>query len=98
MCFTFKKNSKQTKKPVNCFLQDYASVGIQSLQTSIEIKLPKPMAQTIEVHSLSHEQVFLYVQLKLFQSSVDGLLIFFGCEFCHSLFHILMIKSSYWVD
>ena len=37
--FTFKKNNKQTKKPVNCFLQDDASAGIQSLQTSIEIKL-----------------------------------------------------------
>ena len=35
MCFTFKKNNKQTKKPVNCFLQDDASAGIQSLQTSI---------------------------------------------------------------
>ena len=22
MCFTFKKNNKRTKKPVNCFLQD----------------------------------------------------------------------------
>ena len=39
MRFTFKKNNKQTKKPVNCFLQDDASAGIQSLQTSIEIKL-----------------------------------------------------------
>ena len=39
MCFTFKKNNKHTKKPVNCFLQDDASAGIQSLQTSIEIKL-----------------------------------------------------------
>ena len=37
--FTFKKNNKQTKKPINCFLQDDASAGIQSLQTSIEIKL-----------------------------------------------------------
>ena len=47
MCFTFKKNNKQTKKPVNCFLKDDASAGIQSLQTSIEIKLPKPMERTI---------------------------------------------------
>ena len=39
MRFTFKKNNKQTKKPVNCFLQDDASAGMQSLQTSIEIKL-----------------------------------------------------------
>ena len=31
MCFTFKKNNKQTKKPVNCFLQDDANAGIQSL-------------------------------------------------------------------
>ena len=32
----------QTKKPVNCILQDDASAGIQSLQTSIEIKLTVP--------------------------------------------------------
>ena len=47
MCFTFKKNNKHTKKPVNCFLQDDASAGIQSLQTSIETKLPKPMERTM---------------------------------------------------
>ena len=35
MCFIFKKNNKQTKKPVNRFLQDDTGVGIQSLQTSI---------------------------------------------------------------
>ena len=39
MCFTFKKDYKQTKKPVNRFLQDDASAGILSLQISIEIKL-----------------------------------------------------------
>ena len=39
MCLTFKKNNKQTKKPVNRFLQDDASAGIRSLQASIEIKL-----------------------------------------------------------
>ena len=39
MCLTFKKNNKQTKKPVNRFLQDDANAGIRSLQTSIEIKL-----------------------------------------------------------
>ena len=41
MCFTFKKHNKQTNKPINRFLQDDASAGIQSLQTSIEIKLSK---------------------------------------------------------
>ena len=39
MCLTFKKNNKQTKKYVNHFLQDDASAGLRSLQTSIEIKL-----------------------------------------------------------
>ena len=39
MCLTFKKNNKQTKKYVNRFLQDDASAGLRSLQTSIEIKL-----------------------------------------------------------
>ena len=47
MCFTFKKNNKQTKKLVNRFLQDNASVGIRSPQTSIEIKLPKSMERTL---------------------------------------------------
>ena len=36
--------------------------------------------------------------LKLFQSLVDGLLIFFAFELYYSLFHILMIKSSNRVD
>ena len=39
MCFTFKKNNKWTEKLVNPFLQDGASAGIRSLQTSIAIKL-----------------------------------------------------------
>ena len=39
MCFTFKKNNKQTEKLVNRFLHFDASSGIRSLQTSIEIKL-----------------------------------------------------------
>ena len=39
MCFTFKKNNKWTKKPANRFLQDSASAGIRSLQTSIVRKL-----------------------------------------------------------
>ena len=34
MCFTFKKINKQTKKPMNRFLQDGASAGIRSLQIS----------------------------------------------------------------
>ena len=35
---------------------------------------------------------------KLFQSSVDGHITFFGFKLYYSLFNILMIKSSYWVD
>ena len=50
--FLFKSN-KQTKKPVNCFLHDDASASIQSLQTAIEIKLPKPMERTIEYGRLA---------------------------------------------
>ena len=50
MCFTFKKKNKQTKKPVNRFLQDDASAGIRSLQTSIEIKLPKSMERTLDTN------------------------------------------------
>ena len=50
MCFTFKKNNKQTKKPVNRFLQDDAIAGIRSLQTSIEIKLcQNPMERTLNI-------------------------------------------------
>ena len=52
----------------------------------------------LEVHSLSSDQVFLSIQLKTFQSSVDGLLKYFAFELYCSLFHIIMIKSSYWVD
>ena len=38
MCFTFAKNNKQTKKPVNYCLQDAASAGIWSPQTCISAK------------------------------------------------------------
>ena len=45
MCFTFKKNNKQTK----IFFQDDASAGIQCLQTSDEKKtLPKPLERTVQ--------------------------------------------------
>ena len=47
MCFAIKESNKWTKKPVNHFLQDGASAGIRSLQTSISNKtLPNVMEQT----------------------------------------------------
>ena len=54
MCFTFKKNNKQTKKPVNCFLQDDASAGIQSLQTSIVTKLQETDCRGVNLEQKSH--------------------------------------------
>ena len=39
MCFTFKKNNKQTTETINCFLKDDTNAGVQALQTSIKIKL-----------------------------------------------------------
>ena len=47
MCFIFKENNKQTRKPVNRVLQDDASASIRSLQTSTEIKLLKYMERTL---------------------------------------------------
>ena len=44
MCFTFKKSNKQTKKPVNCFLQDDASAGMQSVTSYQLITLNEIMA------------------------------------------------------
>ena len=58
MCFTFKKNNKQTKKPFNCFLRDDASVSIQSLQTSIEIKLCQNLWNWLE--AVDSQAVFRY--------------------------------------
>ena len=51
MCLTFKpKTINRQRNPLTVFLQDDASAGIRSLQTSIEIKtLPKPMEQTIAI-------------------------------------------------
>ena len=60
MYFTFKKNNKQTKKPVNCFLQDDASAGIQSLQTSIEIKLCQNPWNDYRCHFLAVEEKFSF--------------------------------------
>ena len=64
MCFTFKKNNKQTKKPVNCFLQDDASAGIQSLQTSIEIKLcQNPGDRLYFVFDIKFDELFEHKDL-----------------------------------
>ena len=57
MCFTFKKNNKRTKKPVNCFLQDGASVGMGSLQTS----LPNAMEWTL----VNENGILIYKNLSL---------------------------------
>ena len=54
MCFTFKKNNKQTKKPVNCFLQYDASAGIQSLQTSIVTKLCQNPGDRLYIYQKIH--------------------------------------------
>ena len=53
MCFTFKK--KGTKIPVNRFLQDGASAGLQSLQTCIVIKLSKGHGKAILITRLDEE-------------------------------------------
>ena len=50
----------------------------------------------LEVHSLSSDQLFFH--FNSIQSLVDELLKFFAFELYYSLFHILLIKSSYWVD
>ena len=54
----------------------------------------------LEVYSLSSDQVFLSVQLKTLQkfSGWTFKFNFFAFELYYSSFHILMIKSSYWVD
>ena len=74
MCFSFKKNNKQTKKPVNCFLQDDTSASLQSLQTSIEIKLcQKPMERTI-VEIISASPKVGVTASKLVPRKKDGVL------------------------
>ena len=53
----------------------------------------------LEVHSLSSDQVFHSIRLKTF-SKFSGwtFKFFFAFELYYSLYHILMIKSSYRVD
>ena len=59
MSFSFKKNNKKTKKPDNRFLQDDASAGIQSLQTSIEIKLiAYSIVEILNFESLIKRKIF----------------------------------------
>ena len=75
MCFTFKKNNKQTKEPVNCFLQDHASAGIQSLQTSIETKLcQKPMERTITQDNtkMTYSKAAIVLQPSSFCDTIAG--------------------------
>ena len=47
MCFTFTKNKKRAKKPLNRFFQDGESDGIRSLQISIVVKL----CQKLQLHN-----------------------------------------------
>ena len=52
----------------------------------------------LEVHSLSSDQVLLSIQLETFLKSNLLTFKFFSFELYFSIFHILMIKSSYRVD
>ena len=61
MYLTFKKNNKQTKKPVNRFLQDDASAGIRSLQTSIEIKLCQEFMERTTIWSHVGQPRILFI-------------------------------------
>ena len=73
MCFTFKKNNQQTKKPVNRFLQDDASAGKRSLQTSIELNLLKRMNNHLIMFDM--DKTTLHSKLKetfTFESSRDS--------------------------
>ena len=54
----FKKNNKRTKKPVNRFLQDGASAGIRSLQTSIVIKLCQSQGMKFNLRLFTHVGFF----------------------------------------
>ena len=66
MCFTFKENNKWTKKPVNHFLQDGASAGIRSLQTSICNKtLPKVMERALVEIKLTFPEFHFETEAKV---------------------------------
>ena len=65
MCFTFKKNNKQTKKPINRFLQDDVSAGILSLQTSIEIKFCLSMEWTLVNGLYAHIKVESFTSIRV---------------------------------
>ena len=72
MCLTFKKNNKQAKKPVNRFLQDDAVAGIQSLKTSIDIKLCQNPWNGLYVHYIIKSLLFLEHLTDLCHSNIVG--------------------------
>ena len=59
------KNNKQTKKAINCFLQDgaRANAGIRSLQTCIVVKLCQTSGNGLQVFCESF-LLNLYVHFK----------------------------------
>ena len=67
MCFTFKKNSKWTKKPVNCFLQDDASAAIRSLQTCIVTKLCRTPGNGLQL--IKYQNTIRNAKISLHQES-----------------------------
>ena len=52
----------------------------------------------LEVHSLNSDRILFSIQLKTFSKFSGWTFIMFAFELYHSLFHTLMIKSSYLVD
>ena len=63
MFFTFKKNNKRTKKPVNCFLHDDASAGYAvSTDLYCNKTLPNAMEWTLKrkkIKSANNMKIFI---------------------------------------
>ena len=78
MRFTFKKNNKQTKKPINRFMQDGASVCRWSLQTSIDIlkyislvigiRPMAPVLKQVHLKASEHETLGFSVREEIFRN------------------------------
>ena len=74
---------------IDCFIETF------SFDRYLAMAKDSYLKNYLEDHSLSSAKAFLSIELKTFQSSVSN---FFAFELYYSLFHILIIKSSYWVD
>ena len=82
---------------IGCFTRMFSSEGVNFHDVCLAMAMDLHLRNYLEVHSLSSNQGFLSI-INVFRVQRMDFKFFFYFELYYSLFHILMIDNSYWVD